>query len=316
MSLSPEALENHCQQILSDSRINDRIVVLCEGNIINVQGPKSPKTYKEMEQMPDANFYKKCVPKSWSKEKKLPQFFNCGDRKDVIDTYFHLLELHDVKASQSYLNKSKLFALIDLDIQLQKIDNYHFSDTEEIFCNLYKQTKVIQALVNKHIIWITGLIHKEAYFITPEIQEVFDCSLLYPQYQTNPVLLENIYLKICNDITQDIDLQNNFDRVINRINYCQYINCCDVESLKDTWSQEFINSSDKQRKKELVLLLLTIRKAKKYWKQIEPNSDWTKSSDLFREQLSLKIGEFYSKQDWNNPENHIAFFFKTLYEFA
>ncbi|NES73272.1 MAG: hypothetical protein F6K24_52845 [Okeania sp. SIO2D1] len=62
-----------------------------------------------MEQMPDANFYKKCVPKTWN-DKPRPQFFNCGDRADVINSYFYLLELHDYQPSLSYLNKHKLFA--------------------------------------------------------------------------------------------------------------------------------------------------------------------------------------------------------------
>lgn len=315
MSLKPEELENHCQQILGDRRINNKIVVLCEGKIQDIEGTRSPQAYKRIEQMPDANFYKKCVPKSWN-DKPRPQFFNCGDRPDVINTYFSLLELHKLKPHKSYLKQSKLFALVDLDLQLQRIDNYQFCDTEEIFRNLYQQTKVITKLADKHRIWITGLIHKEAYFITPDIQEVFDYSLLSPQYKTNPVLLEDIYLKISDEITEDRDLQNNFDRVIKRIDYCKFINCSEVNKLKNTWNQEFTQSSNEQRKRELILVLLTIRKAKKYWEQIQADSTWNRDMEIFREQLSLEIGEFYSKQDWNNPENHIAFFFNTLYKFA
>ena len=226
MSLSQEELEKHCQQILSDSRITNKIVVLCEGKIKHVKGTRSPQAYKRMEQMPDANFYKKCIPKSWN-DKAIPQFFNCGDRKDVIDTYFYLLTLHDRKPIQSYLNKSKLFALIDLDIQLQKIDNYdyNFRNTEEIFYSLYNNTKVDPKQIDKHRIWITGLIHKEAYFITPDTQKLFTDSRLCPRYKTDSVLLEDIYLNICDEISKDIDLRNNFDRIVKRIDYCQHINC-------------------------------------------------------------------------------------------
>ena len=245
MGLSSEALEDHCRQILNDRRIKNKIVVLCEGEIRDTKGRRSPQAYKQMEQMPDANFYKKCVPKSWI-DKLRPQFFNCGDRQDVINTYFHLLELGD--RTISYLNKTKLFALIDLDIQLQKIDNYLFDDTEKIFNNLYKNTKIIPEQADKHRIWITGLIHKEAYFIVPDLQNVFNYSLLCPQYNNAPLSLKDIYLQICSEIVQDMDFKHNYDRVINRINYYKYLDCCDVYKLQKTWNKEFIKNTDTQKK--------------------------------------------------------------------
>lgn len=316
MSLSPKELEEHCQQILTSSRIRNRIVVLCEGDIKEAVERKSPQAYRRMEQMPDANFYKKCVPRFW-RDKPRPQFFNCGDRKDVIDSYFQLLKLHKLQTSESFLEPSKLFALVDLDIQSQKIDDHCFRDIEEIFRNLYQKNKVtLTKSIDNYHIWVTGLIHKEAYFITPNVQEVFNNSIFAPQYQNNSVLLENIYLTICDEITKDIDLRNNFDRAMQRINYCQDINCCDLDQLKDSWQQAFTNSSDEQQKRELVLLLLTIRKAKKYWQQIKPHSNCNIDIQRFREQLSLAIGEFYSRQDWHNPENHIASFFRNLYEYC
>ena len=92
--------------------------MLCEGDISKNQGRLSPQLYKRMEQMPDSNFYKACVPHWWSQHR--PQFFNCGDRKDVIDTYFALSELHAKDSTNSYLEPNRLFALVDLDIQIQR----------------------------------------------------------------------------------------------------------------------------------------------------------------------------------------------------
>lgn len=313
MGLSSAELEQHCQQILGDRRIRNKIVVLCEGEIKDIAGRRSPQAYKRMEQMPDANFYKSCVPKSWC-DKPKPQFFNCGDRKDVIDTYFKLLELDDY--SQSYLNKSKLFALVDLDLQLHKIDNYQYSDTEQIFNSLYKKNQVIKELAAKHFIWVTGLIHKEAYFITPDLQTVFNSYLNQPHYNNVPLLLRDLYLKICQEITEDIDLKNNFERVVKRINYNQQLNCCDIEQLQSSWKNQFSQCSDNTINKELVLILLTMIKAKKYWEKIDPPSDWTGENFMFREQLSLEIGKFQAKLDWHNPEHHIPCFFNTLYKFA
>jgi len=316
MSFSQIELEEHCNQILKQRRIKNKIVVLCEGKIQDNQGTKSPQAYKRMEQMPDANFYDACVP-LWWKDKPRPKFFNCGDRKDAIDTYSHLIKLPE---NESYLNKEKLFALVDLDIQLHKINDYHFSDTEQIFCNLYQSTQVIEEQATKHRIWTTGLIHKEAYFIAPEIQEVFDDPLLLlsPQFKNNPAQLKDIYLELAQNISNDNDLQNNFKRVIKRIEYCNNLDCSQINNLQNTWNNQFnncINTTNKERYRELVFALLTIRKAKEYWKQIEPNNDWTRSPKIFREQLSLKIGRFYAEQECD-CKNHIPYFFKTLYQFA
>jgi hypothetical protein len=125
MSLNPEQTKKHCEVILQSRRIKNKIVVLCEGVTPKIQGRESPQSYKAMEQMPDANFYKACVPTWW--RQKLPEFFNCGDRKDVIDTYFTLLTLHKQDSTNSYLDCDRLFAIIDLDLQLQTIDNYIFT---------------------------------------------------------------------------------------------------------------------------------------------------------------------------------------------
>ena len=313
MGLSSEELEHHCQEILNDPRINNKIVVLCEGKIDDISGRLSPQVYKKREQMPDANFYKRCVPKSWN-NKPRPQFYNCGDRKDVIDTYFNLLKLS--RTQQSYLNKTKLFALVDLDVQLCEIDNYKYSDTEQIFCSIYQKTQVIPQAESQHFIWVTGLIHKEAYFISPDTQVVYDTSILTPQYNRLPVLLRDLYLKMCGEISEDVDVQQNFERVTQRINYCSQLNCSNLDELKSSWQNEFIKSADRERKRELIFLLLMIRKAKHYWQQINPPDTWTKNPERFREQLSLEIGEFYSRLDWHNPNYHIPYFFNTLYKFA
>jgi hypothetical protein len=71
MSLNPEQLQEHCEIILKSREIKNKIVVLCEGDI-HIEGRKSPQSYKKMKQMPDANFYKACVPRWW--RQKRPNF--------------------------------------------------------------------------------------------------------------------------------------------------------------------------------------------------------------------------------------------------
>ncbi|MEG4121252.1 hypothetical protein QUA43_27755 [Microcoleus sp. N9_B4] len=318
MSLSPEQLKEHCEIILQSPRIKNKIVVLCEGPIPDIEGRRSPQAYKKMEEMPDANFYKACVPRWW--REKLPQFFNCGDRASVINTYLKLLKLHQQDTGNSYLEPDRLFAMIDLDLHLQKIDDYPFPDTEAIFCDLYEKSEVRSQNAKRHRIWITGLIHKEAYFLTPELQSIFDDYPHPPMYQDNPLELNSIYMDMADKISSDPDLKNNLNiqRALARINHC--LNCADLNKLQDSWKNEFQNTSDETCKHQLIMALLTIKKVKNekqpehdYWEKIKPPPDWSRNEKVFREQLSLKIAEFYSQQN-SEVKCHIPFFIKTLYD--
>ena len=313
MSLNPEQLKKHCEAILQSRRIKNKIVVLCEGDIRETQGRESPQAYKAMEQMPDANFYKACVP-TWCRQKR-PEFFNCGDRKDVLDTYFTLPILHEQDTTKSYLDPDRLFAMIDLDLQLQTIDNYIFTDTEAIFRNLYEKSEVKEQNAAQHRIWITGLIHKEAYFLTPELQPIFDNCCNKPIYQGNPAVLAKIYLDMADAICSDLDLQNNLQRAFDRISYCSGLDCREVQAFQTSWKERFQNAVDETHRNQSIAVLLTIKKAKDYWREIKPSGDFSREDWVFREQLSLEIGRFYSEQS-SDVKSHIPVFFKTLYKFV
>ena len=273
----------------------------------------SPQEYRKIEDTRDSNFYKACVPEWW--EKNLyprPVFFNCGDRIAVINTYFALLEKHKQNPEISFLKPTNLFAIIDLDLQLSKIedDNYPFRNTDDIFNDLYKDIRVNEENAMKHRIWITGLIHKEAYFLLPILQDIFDNYHTELTFNEKPLKLEDIYRKMADNIDNDEDLKENFARICERIKYCN-LDFTDRNSLKNSWLKQFNNATDKQL---LIYALLMIRKAKPYWKQISPSSDsdWTTNIDRFREQLFLRIGKsFYSQED-TDSKYHIPVFFKTL----
>ena len=315
MSFNEQELKEHCLKIIQDSRIRNKIVILCEGLIPpKVEGRRSPQLYKQMEQMPDANFYNACVPTWWKQYR--PIFFNCGDRNDVLNTFFGLLDLHNADNSQSFLTPDKLFAIVDLDVQVAEIKedcNYNFNNTDDIFYSIYDETKINENHLNHHRIWITGLIHKEAYFLTPDIQEVFDNQHIAPLYKENTVNLENIYLDMVNDMTNDADLQIHWSRVIKRISHLSNFDGMEIDKFQHFWQEEYENNQSLDYKNKLINAILMLVKSKEYWEQILPDDNWTHSPYKFREQLSLKIGKFYSKQDCI-VENHIPFFFKTLYK--
>jgi len=312
MSLSQEELHQHCIRILSSRRIHNKIIVLCEGSIPRIQGILSPQSYRGIDGFPDANFYKACIPRSW--RESIPEFFNCGDRNDVLNTYFSLLEIVEQDANSSYFHPKNLFAIVDSDHQVKTLNPiYPFGDTEAIFHNLYDKTKVNKANAERHHIWVTGFIHKECYFLIPELQEVFDQLLTSAHYKSNKLLLEDIYLDMARGIIDDADLVGNFQTVCNRISHCNALDIGDPEKLKNSWKKEFQSSSDEIRKKELIFTLLAIRKAKAYWHQIEPDRNWTGSTSPFRDQLLLKIGGFYAEQA-DAAQHHIPYFLKLLRE--
>lgn len=129
MSLNQKELKEHCETITRSSRVRGKAVVLCEGDITKYKSRRSPQSYRELKKWPDANFYNACV--WWSQYR--PQFFNCGDRKDVLDTYFTLSDWHSEPVTNSYLDPAKLFAIVDLDIQAGNIKNYDFQTQKKSF---------------------------------------------------------------------------------------------------------------------------------------------------------------------------------------
>jgi hypothetical protein len=313
MSFKPQQFEEHCQSILKSRRIQNKVVILCEGNLPSIAERRSPQSYAKIEQLPDANFYKACVPQKYNQY--LPVFLNCGDRSSVIKTYFRLLELHQENSSQYYLNPNKLFAIVDLDNQNKVIENYSFLSTDAIFFDLYQKFQINPQNAPNHRIWTTGLIHKEAYFIIPDLQDFFDMCINIPHYKNNPLSLNKIYLDMAESITDDIDLEMNFQGVKKRLQDIFDSDFHDKNELKKLWINKFNATSEKEQKDQLILALLTmltIKKAKNFWENIQPPEDVSIVSERFQEQLSLEIArQFYAKQS-NNPKYHIPYFLETV----
>jgi hypothetical protein len=315
MNLNQENLEDRCKNICKLREIKNSIVVLCEGDIVQVNGRLSPQSYRKSEQFPDANFYAACVPRWWKQQR--PKFFPCGSRQDVLNTFFRLLELHnEIQPDNSYLSSNKLFAIVDLDVQIACIKNNDlFDNTDKIFYDLYDQFQVNAQNSVQHRIWITGLIHKEAYFLTPETKVILNNYYINkPNYKSSVLELEKIYEDMVDEICYDADLNRNSQTAFDRIRHCSNLNFDQITMFQQSWKSQYNTSSDTIDKKRLILALLTIVKAKSYWKNIRPPIDSTLSEQVFRDNLSLEIGKFYSEQDCDNVENHIPFFFKTLYK--
>jgi hypothetical protein len=245
---------------------------------------------------------------------KLPQFFNCGDRQDTLNTYFKLLEIQALEPESSYLSPNLLYALVDVDLCLAKIQDYDFLDTEDIFHDLYHELCVRFDRLPKHHIWVTGFKHKEAYFLNPDLQQFFDEYVHPIAYQDTKLRLDDIYQDIIDNLNQDRDLKKNFAIGSKRIQHCQDLALNDIEELVESLQAEWKIATITQSK--LVFALLAIANSKSYWKQVVPNLESSISDNQFRAALSLQIArEFYAHQNGSEcSKYHLPCFFRYLYE--
>jgi len=306
-------IDQHCEHIYRSRSVKNKIIVLCEGDINIVQGMESPQSYRHLQKYPDANFYQRCIPHWW--RQKRPEFFICGGRTRVLETYFRLVELHQNQAPEdSYLNIDKLFAIVDVDLQIACcVKTYPFANTEAIFQHLYQQTRVNEPNARQHKIWVTGFIHKEAYFLAPELQQLFDDYPVKLQFANEPLDLKKLYVQMMKDATQNEDLVHHFATVKHRINYFPMLSCDQLVTWQQNWLQVF-HSVDAKKQIELIYIMLTIVKTKEYWEYCIKPVEWSRTPEQLQEQLTRKIAEFYANVDAENAcQFHIPCFLKMIY---
>jgi hypothetical protein len=304
-------INTHCCNILKYREIRNKVLVLCEGSCSKDLTKRNLDIYKNSIEFEDAKFYSKCIPDNWNYPK--PVFINCGDKFNTLKTYEKLIEL--TKSKNFNLEKSykpkETFALVDLDIQNTNIENYQFRNTEEIYLNLYKELKVNIKTYSTHFIWTTGLIHKEAYFLITYIENVIEKNKL--NFNGRILTNNDLYKIIIEDCLNDKDLKDNFNRIINRIEFNNKLSFLSISDFVNSFIKEF-ETKKHNYKSELKKILFTISKIKPYWEKIKPLKHDTRSEKDFLEQTKLQIAKFYKNPELQSPENHIPFFFKFLME--
>lgn len=166
-----------------------------------------------------------------------------------------------------------------------------------------------------HRIWVTGFKHKEAYFINPDLQPLFDEYSLPIIYREERLQLDNLYRDMVAELEKDLDLKNNFTTARKRIQYCQDLECTDLQQLSQSWKSQWEITASCEA--NLVLPLLAIAKSKPYWKEdIQPDESYSLSASVFRDALSLEIAKkFYAYQNGDECSHyHLPCFFKYLYD--
>jgi hypothetical protein len=309
-------LEAHCRDILGDRRIKGRVVILCEGGT-DQRGRLSPQSYRQNDRLPDANFYQACVPAWWRQQgTPLPKFINSGDRSKVISTYFGLRQLHRHAPEFSYLNPHHLFALIDLDLQSKRLEHYAYPDSERIFHALYRDGLFrSQDLELNHHILVTGLVHKEAYYLLPEVASIYQENQVC--LNGNLLELDDLYFMMADTANGDPDLKIHFNQVRQRLSCGQYFECQNLPAFQESWQDSFEDSlmDNAPEKRLLIHNLLTVCKAKRYWKQLHPSPGDSRSSAELQDQLIPFIGRIYANQAILD-EHQIPSLFQAIYRIA
>jgi hypothetical protein len=307
-----EALVN---AILRSPRIRNRLVVLCEGHLVVLENGRapSPQMYSRLAQMPDANFYKNCVPQDWQGQ-RLPQFFTCGGRSQVFFVYDQLLKRHEAAPEDSHLTPEKLYALVDLDIQCEAMpEGYPFQTTEEVHAALYQDGAITSEPGNHHRIWVTAFIHKEAFFVLPAMAAAWADGAT-PFFRGAPLDLRVLHKEVAQGLAIDADVARNLAVVAARLFRFKSgaaLNCTSGESMRTAWCAAAAQAGG-DRYDELLRALLSVAKVKPVWSQITPDPRWgaTMPPENFRDQLALKVARTVSR---TAPGEHsLSYFFAWL----
>ncbi len=292
MSLKDQEIDHLCTMIMKRRSNRNKIVVLCEGdpNPIEIH---TPQQYSRLENFPDANFYKAAIP-SWWRE-RIPNFYNCGGRSTVLQVYARLLQIHEDLSTESYLDPTKLYAIIDLDNQpcdLSEISS-SLNSSEDLHRALHNGNELLAEALAQHRIWITGWVHKESYFFDPDLQDLYnDYKLLFDE---NPLVLNDLYHRMIDDMDGDQDLAKHCDCAIGRIKLHLLENIAQLSDFKSIWEQ---GSYDPKRRPSLISALLAIKKAKHYWEEkltVDPQ-EISISRSAYLDTVMLQIAKFYADQ--------------------
>jgi|GEM_PF-3591884 hypothetical protein len=320
MILSEDDLLEYCH-FISNNSTTSKSIILCEGEVPYFKGKNTIKAFKNSEHLQDSAFYKNCVPGS-PKQKKL-LFFNCGGSADVIKIFYRLKELYAKNPGDCRFNPEKVFALIDAD--LQDLDfslfGYEIKNRYSLYEQLYAAGNLNDIDFKKHKIFLTGLIHKEAYFLLPENQNLFDEFRIQSMFRGKKLQLSDIYKDLIDETGNDKDLSKNFEKVKDRISHTNF-DVSSIENLQKSWEKKFKEVLNDVDTENLAKSILTLRKVKikiknevqdeyenKFWKEIMPDSDMIQ--ERFLEQLSLEIAVKIRNSE-PTPKNHISYFFRLL----
>jgi hypothetical protein len=119
------------------------------------------------------------------------------------------------------------------------------------------------------------------------------------------------------DLSQDTDLAEHWQRAHPRVAHYTACNATNPQIFSQDWLTAFKSTTDPMEKVALAHILLTLRKAKDYWRDaIVPPSDWPPEAEAtYKNGLKLAIGRFYSEHS-DDPRFHIPFLLSHLQKYV
>lgn len=290
-----------CQKILNYRNIKNRIVILCEGTTKYLD-KYSPSDIGKGEYYPDADFWTKTISVTWWRGKR-PCFIPCGGRSNILNIKKRLVELHQEDPDNSYLSPDKLFALVDLDLEINNLSpvSTNYRTTEDVYHQTYQNPMIDPSAIQETKVIITGWRHKEAYFFEPDLENFFLEEKINLNYNDQHTSLEQIYQDMAQDISTDEEIRKQFNTVLARVQGFFNTPINDPQNLLDEWQKLWNNSSlTAAKKRDLIEVILKIVKSKDYWLKISFDEGQT------RDDIMYSIARFYAQScpDPHSPLSH------------
>lgn len=302
--------------ILRTPAIRNKVVVLCEGDRLMFDGEHapSPQMYSRLENTPDSSFYQACVPRRWC-GRRIPRFFNCGGRADVLYTFTALREAHLADPAGSYLDPNRLYAIVDVDLQAEDMPVEHrhlWPTTEDVHAALYQDGALKPNIDDRHRIWVTALIHKEAFFVLPEVSAALEGDS--PFFRGAALDLRAFHLAVAERLTMDVDVAQRLDLVKSRLlrfAVGHSLACENGDALRASW-QAMAAQASHDEYRALVRALFAVAKVKPLWSELlpDPHHGRTIPAENFREGVALKVARSIAEFEPN--EHPLASFFAWL----
>ncbi|TAF57180.1 MAG: hypothetical protein EAZ61_02000 [Oscillatoriales cyanobacterium] len=178
--------------------------------------------------------------------------------------------------------------IIDLDLSPNTIEEYQYSNTEKIFEALYPNFIRLTGNTKNHKIFTTGLIHREAYFVLPQLLDVY--KEFYPKvmYRGKILELRSIYEVALSHILENRGLKKNYEVIKNRFTRLGMNLPENIMDLEEYCKENFFLKNSDLMPIEL-LLFSNIKEL--FWKELE----FEGGNDIFlKDQLEMQIAKFFS----------------------
>jgi hypothetical protein len=161
-------------------------------------------------------------------------------------------------------------------------------------------------------VWVTALIHKEAFFVLPGVEQAWAHHAVPPHFDGQPLDLRRVHAAVARSLPSDEDLAINLTAVqarMQRFGVGPQLDTSSGDRIMNSW---LAHANEGALDYEaLVRALLAVGKAKPQWSRVGPEPGKTDMpADEYRDQLANSVAGHIARA---SPDEHpIAGFFAFL----